>query len=207
MRLRIRGPHAIVVEIAARTASRDGRVPKRLHEFQEQRFPAAIANRLEHCLGTGVVGLRGGSRKQRPRAVVDLDRAAIEAFIAGVQQAGMSEQVDQPGRTSQGALDAFRADDRCRRGHHRVGRVAGFARCLGGGERSISHQVHLRRNRNVEHRAVILSRDLMHQRQCEIGFERQQRKIEHGMPMHARHLRLGIHGSRARTHPSCFDGG
>ena len=40
-------------------------------------------------------------------------------------------------------------------------------------------------------------RDLMHERQREIRFQRLQRKIEHGMAVHARHLGLRVHDRRA----------
>ena len=128
---------------------------KRFHEFQEQRFAAAIAHRLQHGLGTGVVGLGGGSRKERARALIDRDPAAIEGLIAGIQQAGMGKQVDQPGRAGERALDPLRTDDRRRRGHDGVRRIAGFARGLGRHQRRIADQIGFRGNRDVEHRAVI----------------------------------------------------
>ena len=103
----------------------------------------------------------------------------------------MGEQLDQSSCAGERALDPLRADDRGGRRHDRIGRIAGLPRRLGSSERRIADEVHLGGDRDVEHGAVVLARDLVHQRQREIGLERQQCEVEHGVAVHARHLRLG----------------
>ena len=94
MRLRISGPQAIVVAIAASTASRCSGAPKLFQELQEDRAGAARPDRLDHQLGAHVlVGL--GGQKQRARRGVDLDPFESEALVARILELGMGEQVDQ----------------------------------------------------------------------------------------------------------------
>ena len=110
----------------------------------------------------------------------------------------MREEVDQRPGAGQRPLDALRPDDRRRRRHHRVRRVAGVARRVGRDQDRVADEVHLGRHRHVEHRPVVLVRDLVHQRQREAGLQRQQREVQHLMPVHARHLGLRVHDRRAR---------
>src|ERR1700738_4586404 len=67
-----------------------GSCAQRFEELQEQRFAAAIADRFQHRLGTGIVRLGSSCRKQRARILVDLDRTQIKAFVAGVKQSASS---------------------------------------------------------------------------------------------------------------------
>ena len=198
----IEAPHQRAPGDGRRDRRQDGvaRRPraKRFHESQEQRLAAAIAHRFQHGLGTGVVGLGGDSGKKRARALIDRDPAAIEGLIAGIQQAGVGKQIDEPGRAGERALHPLWTDDRRGGGNDGVRRIAGFARGFGRHQRGIADKIGFRGNCDVEHHAVIRTRDLMHQRQREIGFQRQDREIEHGVTMHARHLRLGVHDRRAR---------
>jgi hypothetical protein len=91
----------------------------------------------------------------------------------------MGEKVYQLGRACERPLDAFGSDDRGRRRHHCVWRIAPFARRIRCNQGRVADQIGLRRNGNVEHGAVILARDLVHERQREVGFERQEREVEH----------------------------
>ena len=94
MRLRISGPQAIVVAIAASTASRCSRRAEALQELQEDRAGAARPDRLDHQLGAHVlVGL--GGQKERARRGVDLDPFECEALVARILEPGMREEVDQ----------------------------------------------------------------------------------------------------------------
>ena len=109
----------------------------------------------------------------------------------------MREQVDERAAACERPLDPPRPDDRDRGGHHGVGRVAGLARRLGGGQRRVADQIDLGRDRDVEHGAVVVAGDFVHQRQREIRLQRQHREIEHGMAVDARHLGERIHHGRA----------
>jgi len=145
---------------------------KRFHEFQEQRLAAAIAHGFQHGLRTGIVGFGSGSGKKHTRALIDPDLAVIEGLVARIQQAGMGKQIDQPRCAGERPLHAFWTDDRRRGGHDGVRGVAGFARGLGRHQRRIADKIGFRGHRDVEHRAVIRPRDIVHQRQREIGLER-----------------------------------
>src|SRR5262249_44859833 len=103
---------------------------ERFYESQEQRFAAAMAHGFQHGLRTGIVGLGGGSRKKRARALIDSKLAAVEGLVASIQQAGMGKQIDQPGCAGKRPLLSFWTDDRRRRRHDSVRGVAGFARGL-----------------------------------------------------------------------------
>ena len=170
---------------------------KRFEKIQEQRFSATVAHGFQHRLGARIVRLGGGRRKQRARILVDLDRAQIKSFVAGVEQAGMGKEIDQPPRAGESPLDPLGSDDRGCRGHDRIGRVTRFARRLSGHQCRVADQVGLRRNRNIEHGAIVLARDLVHERQREIRFQRQERELEDGTPVDAGDLRLRIHHRRA----------
>ena len=166
---------------------------ERLQKLEEQRFAAAIADRLEHGFRTRIVRLVGSRKKQFAIARVDLDRAEIEPFIVGIEEPGMREKIDQLARAFERALHALRTDDRGRGRHHRIRRIARFASRVCGRKRRVADQVDLRGDRDVEHCPVVLRSDLMNQRQSEIRFERQQRQIKDGMSVHAGDLRLRIH--------------
>ena len=53
MRLRINGPHAMVVEIAARIASRDGRAPRESRNFKNSDLPPRSRTALSIASGRG----------------------------------------------------------------------------------------------------------------------------------------------------------
>ena len=130
MRLRISGPQAIVVAIAARTASRDSR-PSRLSQVAAGTPTCAprASSAASIASGRGVGARpapgtarasprrRRSRRRRSPRRARSCSPSAANRSISARVQA-------------QRALDALRADDRRRRGQHRVRRVAGLARRL-----------------------------------------------------------------------------
>ena len=61
----------------------------------------------------------------------------------------MREEVDQRPGAGERPLDPLRPDDRRRRRHHRVRRVAGVARRVGRDQDRVADEVHLRRHRHV----------------------------------------------------------
>ena len=93
-------------------------------------------------------------------------RVAASIAIARVSKASSrpsfrperGEEVDQRPGAGERPLDALRPDDRRRRGHHRVRRVAGVARRVGGDQDRVADQVDLGRHRDVEQRAVVRRR-------------------------------------------------
>ena len=112
MRLRISGPQAIVVAIAARMASRDGRPPRLSRNVEEQRLAAALVHRLEHRLGPRIVRVLRRSRgTARGSAASTFDAGEVERSRRGVGEARMGEQVDQGAAAGERALDPLRPDD------------------------------------------------------------------------------------------------
>ena len=109
----------------------------------------------------------------------------------------MCEQFDEGFGAGERAFDAFGSDDRgcCR--HHGVRRIASLACSFRRHQRTVADKVDFGGNRDVEHGAVVFGRDLMHQRQREVGFERLERKVENRETVNAGDLRLGVHDGRA----------
>ena len=198
MRLRIKRPPAIVVAIAARIASRDSRPPRVSRYFRNADLPPRASIAASIASGRGSSASASVREEQRARLRVDRDPARVEGLVAAVLQAGMGEEVDQRPGAGERPLDAFRPGDERGRRHHRVRRVAGVARRVGRDEDRVADQVHLGRHRHVEQRPVVLAGDLVHQRQREAGLERQEREVEHLVPVHARHLGLRVHHRGAR---------
>ena len=159
MRLRISGPQAIVVAIAARMASRDGRPPSVSRNLRNSDLPPRCVHGSQHRLRPRIVCLVAASRgTARGFASSTLILREIEGFVAAVLQAGMGEQVDQRAAAGERALDASWADDGGCGGHHRVGRVAGFARRLGRDQGGVADEIDFGRNRDVEHGAIVFGR-------------------------------------------------
>jgi hypothetical protein len=105
----------------------------------------------------------------------------------------MGEQVDQGAAACERALDAPWTDDGSGGGHHGIRRIAGLARRLGSEQRCVADEVHFRGDGDVEHCPIVFARDLVDQRQGEIGFQRPHGEIEHGVAVHTGHLGVRIH--------------
>ena len=187
----------MVVLIAARMASREGRPPRVARNLEEQRLAAAPIDRLEHCFRPGIGRLFRRREEQAAGLRIDLHTGEVERLVTAVHDAGMREQVDEGAAAGECALDAPRPDDRGGGGHHRIGRIAGLACRLGGDQRGVADEIHFSRDRDVEHGAIVFGGDLVHQRQGEIRLQRLHREIEHGMAVDARHLGPRVHDRRA----------
>ena len=177
----------------ARIASRDSRPSRLARYFRKTDLPPRASMAREHRLGPGIVGLGLGREEERAGLRVDLDAARVEGLVAAVPQAGMGEEVDQRPGAGERPLDALGAGDQRRRRHHRVRRVAGLARRVGGDEDRIADEVDLGRHRDVEQRPVVVAGDLVDQRQREAGLERLQREVEHRVAVHAGDLGRRVH--------------
>ena len=163
MRLRINGPHAIVVAIAARIASREGRAPSDSRNFKNSRFAAAIADRLEHGFGTRIVRPRQQSADKHARDVfvVNLDlRRKIKGLrrgrLASPEWAKRSIRAwlhRQSARSTRFGPTIAAAAAMTVLGELPASRAASAA-----SQRRIPYQVHFRRNGDVEHGAIILCR-------------------------------------------------
>ena len=168
---------------------------------QDGRAGAARADRLDHQLRTHVLICRGG-QKERARGRSDLDSREVEAFVTRILKSGLREQIDQRIGAGKRARYALRPDDAGRGGHDAVRRVARLARGLGGDERRIANQIDLGGDRDIEQRTVVLIRNIVDQRQREVGLERLLGEVENGKAMDARDLRVRVHlrGARAVLH-------
>ena len=180
MRLRINGPHAIVVEIAARMASRDGRSPSDCRNFRNTDLPPR--SRTAFSIASGRGSSASAAVAEKSARVLSSDLDAADNRTSRPRASSRPEWANRSiSARAQASVRSTRFGPMIASGrrHDGVRGVAGFARRLGRNERRIADQIDLGGDSDVEHGAVVLARDLVHQRKREIGFERQQRKIEH----------------------------
>src|SRR3954471_3138605 len=104
MRLRISGPHAIVVEIAARMASREGRPSNASRNFRKTDWAPRSRTALRIASGRGSSASAGLARN-RARVFSSTLIRDVEALVPRIGQAGMDKEVDQRSCTRKRSLD------------------------------------------------------------------------------------------------------
>ena len=174
MRLRINGPHAIVVADARPESRRaKSRSPAKLsRNFRNSDFAPASRTALSIASGRGSTSCPLGREEQaRVASLTSTLRKSKLSSRASARPEWANRSISGIGAGKR-ALDPLRPDDRCRRSHDRVRRVARLARRICGNERRIADQVDLGRDCDVEHGAIVRIRDLVHQRKREIRLER-----------------------------------
>ena len=197
-------PQAIVVEMAARIASRDRRPPRPQQEVEEHRL-ARRGRFTAFSIASGCESSASSARAMNSARVASSIRMpeCVEVDVVAFLQARTGEQVDQRARARQRALDALRADDRGRRRHDRVRRIAGLARGVAATRIGSPTRLTSAATAMSSMARSFGPARLVHQRQREVGLQRLQREFEHRIAMHRRDLRRRVHHATRRIGLSC----
>ena len=123
----------------------------------------------------------------------ELDPFDGKCFVGRVADTGRGERIDQAVCEALRRREQARADDADCGRKHRIGRVAGLARGLGGDEHRAAVQVHVDGNGDIDQRLVVRAGRLAQQGEPEVRFEWLLCRLQHADAVQARDLGLRIH--------------